>query len=44
MPSSQQPLHNKAQNTSPNRKKSGKKQRAQPRHKRSSPTTSPNRR
>ncbi len=33
VPSSQQPLHNKAKNTSPNRKKSGKKQGAQPGHK-----------
>ncbi|WP_237668683.1 DUF6444 domain-containing protein [Vibrio toranzoniae] len=33
VPSSQQPLHNKAKNTSSNRKKSGKKQRAQPGHK-----------
>ncbi|HDY8067428.1 TPA: IS66 family transposase, partial [Vibrio vulnificus] len=33
VPSSQQPLHNKAKNTSPNRKKSGKKPGAQPGHK-----------
>ncbi|WP_420907515.1 DUF6444 domain-containing protein [Vibrio cincinnatiensis] len=32
VPPSQQPLHNKAKNTSPNRKKSGKKQGAQPGH------------
>ncbi|MEZ8791617.1 DUF6444 domain-containing protein [Vibrio splendidus] len=33
VPSSQQSLHNKAKNTSPNRKKSGKRQAAQPGHK-----------
>ncbi|KJY79056.1 IS66 family transposase [Vibrio nigripulchritudo] len=33
VPSSQQPLHNKASNTSPTRKKSGKKPGAQPGHK-----------